>query len=86
VALGSTLRLRTKTPKPDDSGYLVEKYASSRPSRLTVWRHPTGGMVSAFEFILKDSLVRAAVGQQPVTAGEMVFSGRPMTGMGMAAV
>lgn len=63
VALGSTLRLRTKTPQPDESGYLVERYASSRPSRLTVWRHPEGGMVSAFEFILKHSLVRTAVGQ-----------------------
>lgn len=63
VALGSTLRLRTRTPKPDASGYLVERYASTRPSQLTVWRHPDGGMVSAFEFILKDNLVRASVGE-----------------------
>lgn len=62
MALASTLRLRTRTPKPDDTGYLVERYASSRPSCLTVWRRPEGGEVAAFEFILKDNLVRAAAG------------------------
>ncbi len=60
MALASTLRLRTRTPKPDESGYLVERYASSRPSRLTVWRHPVDNSVSAFEFQLKDCLLRAA--------------------------
>ena len=30
----------------------------------------------------KTTTVRAALGLQPVTAGEIVFSGRPMTGMG----
>ncbi|MFZ5495971.1 MAG: PilZ domain-containing protein [Verrucomicrobiota bacterium] len=63
IALGATLRLRTRTPKPDASGYVVERYASNRPSCLTVWRHPGDGTVAAFEFILKDSLVRAAVNQ-----------------------
>jgi hypothetical protein len=28
-----------------------------------VWRHPEDGSVSAFEFILKDNLVRAAAGR-----------------------
>jgi hypothetical protein len=60
MALASTLRLRTRTPKPDESGYLVERYASARPSRLTVWRHPVDDSVSAFEFQLKDCLLRAA--------------------------
>lgn len=64
VALGSTLKLRTKTPKPDESGYLVERYGSSRPSALTIWRHPADASVSAFEFILRDSLVRVAVGRE----------------------
>jgi len=64
VALGSTLKLQDKTTKPDASGYLVEHYASNRPSRLTVWRHPADESVAAFEFQLKDNLVRAAAGQQ----------------------
>ncbi len=63
VALGSTLRLRTRTPRPDDSGYFVERYASARPSRLTIWRHPHSRAVSAFEFVLKDCIVRASFGR-----------------------
>ncbi len=62
VALGSTLTLQPKAAQPDASGYLVEIYASTRPSRLTVWRHPAGGAVAAFEFRLQDNLVRAAAG------------------------
>jgi hypothetical protein len=62
VALGSTLKLQPKADKPDASGYLVEVYASGRPSRLTVWRHPANASVAAFEFQLKDNLVRAAAG------------------------
>lgn len=62
VALGSTLKLQPKADQPDASGYLVEVYASDRPSRLTVWRHPANGAVAAFEFQLKDNLVRAAAG------------------------
>lgn len=62
LALGSTLKLQPKAARPDPSGYLVEVYASNRPSRLTVWRHPADGSVSAFEFQLKDNLVRGAAG------------------------
>lgn len=63
VALGATLKAKTKTPRPDESGYLVELYASDLPSRLKVWRQEAGQAVAAFEFLLKDSLVRAAKGQ-----------------------
>jgi hypothetical protein len=64
VALGSTLKLQSKTTKPDAAGYLVEVFSSERPSRLTVWRHPADKSVAAFEFILKDNLVRAAAGHR----------------------
>lgn len=64
AALSSTLRLRTRTPKPDDSGYFVERYGSTRPASLIVWRHPANSAVAAFEFILKDSLVRVVHGRE----------------------
>jgi hypothetical protein len=65
IALGSTLKLQSKTPKPDESGYIVEVYGGTRASRLTVWRYPgKGGEVGAFEFVLKDNMVRAAAGQR----------------------
>lgn len=63
LALGSTLRLHSKTTEPDKSGYLVEHYTSNRPARLSLWRHPANEAVAAFEFQLKDNLVRAAAGQ-----------------------
>jgi len=63
LALGSALRLESKTSKPDESGYLVEHYASDRPARLTVWRLPKDRGVVAFEFLLKDCLVRTVAGQ-----------------------
>lgn len=63
IALGSTLKLQAAAKTPDASGYLVEVYTSTRPSRLTVWRHPADQSVSAFEFILQDNLVRAAAGR-----------------------
>jgi hypothetical protein len=63
VALGSTLKLKRKSTKPDESGYFVEHYGSSRPSSLTIWRHPANTAVAAFEFILKDSMVRAVAGR-----------------------
>lgn len=62
IALGSTLKLQPKAAKPDASGYIVEMYVSPRPSRLTVWRHPADKSVAAFEFQLKDNLVRGAAG------------------------
>jgi hypothetical protein len=64
VALASTLKLQSKTPKPDESGYIVEVYGGTRSSRLTVWRYPGKGAVAAFELLLKDNLVRAAAGQR----------------------
>jgi hypothetical protein len=65
LALSSTLKLQSKTPKPDESGYIVEVYGGSRSSRLTVWRFPDKkGGVAAFELLLKDNLVRAAAGQR----------------------
>ena len=63
VALGSTLTLQPKATQPDASGYLVEVYAGTRPSRLTIWRHPADQSVAAFEFQLQENMVRAAAGQ-----------------------
>ncbi len=63
VALGSTLHLHSRTPGPDDSGYIVESFRSSRSARLTVWRHPADESVSAFEIQINDCLLRAAEGQ-----------------------
>ena len=89
IALGSTLKLQSRTPKPDESGYIVEVFGGTRASRLTVWRYPGKGGVAAFEFILKDNLVRAAAGQrvefladiegqgsQPATSEKCVEIGR----------
>lgn len=78
VALGSTLKLRAKQTKPDESGYLVEQYASNRPARLTVWRFPRDKSVAAFEFLLKDALVRAGAGNEPeYLAGTDAAAARP---------
>lgn len=62
VALGSTLKPVSRQAKPDATGYLVEQYGSDRPARLTVWRHPANRAVVAFEFLLKDTLMRVASG------------------------
>ncbi len=62
IALGATLKLHRRTTQPDDSGYLIESWANSRPARLTVWRHPADRTVAAFEFRLKNYLVRASAG------------------------
>jgi len=63
VAMASLLQPRGRADKPDETGYVVEKFASARPSSLTVWRHPDDGAVSAFELIMGDWSVRAAAGQ-----------------------
>lgn len=89
IALGSTLKFQSRTPKPDESGYIVEVFGGTRSSRLTVWRYPGKGGVAAFEFMLKDNLVRAAAGQrvefladiagagsQPATSDKCVEIGR----------
>lgn len=63
VAIANTLKLQSRTPGPDDSGYVVEHYLSNRSARLTIWRHPADDSVSAFELQLSDCLLRAAEGQ-----------------------
>lgn len=63
LALGSTLKLLGRTEEPDESGQRVENFVSDRPARLTIWRHPADRSLSAFEFQLKDNLVRATEGQ-----------------------
>lgn len=80
VALASTLHVRGR-PKPDASGYIVERYASPRPSALTVWRHPVDGAVSAIELILKDSMVRLARGLGPQYFAGDGRGSRPATAM-----
>lgn len=60
LALGIRLRLQFRKTEPDAIGYLVEQYASDRQSRLTVWRNQGDRAVAAFEFLLKDCLVRGA--------------------------
>jgi hypothetical protein len=62
LALGSTLKLHSKPAEPVKGDYLVEHYVSDRPARLSVWRHPADESVAAFEFQLRDNLVRAAEG------------------------
>lgn len=64
IALGATLKPHSKKTKPDESGYLVEVYASDRPARLIVWRDKSDSAMAAFEFLLKDSLVRGAREQE----------------------
>jgi len=63
LALGATLKPRHKEPIPDKSGYLVEQFANDRPARLTIWREKTSRGVVAFEFLLKENIVQAALGQ-----------------------
>ncbi|MBI2517207.1 MAG: PilZ domain-containing protein [Opitutae bacterium] len=78
VALGSALKLSARLTKPDESGFLVEQYASDRPARLTVWRFPRDKSVAAFEFLLKDSLVRVGAGHDPeYLAGTDATAARP---------
>jgi hypothetical protein len=64
VVLGSSLKLHSRTAKPDESGYLLEHYACSRPARLSIWRHPVNETIAAFEFRLKRQVVRAVAGNQ----------------------
>jgi hypothetical protein len=70
VALGSTL-VQTKPLQPDASGYLVEQYAGEPSSRLVIWRQMVGREVAAFEFQLKDCVVRGLAGRE----GLECFSG-----------
>jgi hypothetical protein len=76
LALGIRLKPQFKKTEPDQTGYLVEQYASDCQSRLTVWRNQGDRSVAAFEFQLKDNLVRGAdrypviylAGPNPATA------------------
>lgn len=78
VAFGGTLK-SVRKPKPDDSGYLAEQYAGAQ-SRLTVWRKKTDGEVAAFEFRLKDCLVRVARGRLvEYLSGTEAADARPAT-------
>lgn len=70
VALGSSLTL-VKPSQADGSGYLIEQYAGEPSSRLSIWREPAGQTVTAFEFLLKDCLVRGLEGK----AGLDFFTG-----------
>ncbi len=64
IAMGATLKPHSRKTKPDESGFLVEQYASDWQSRLTVWRDKSDKEMAAFEFLLKDCLVRAAREQE----------------------
>jgi hypothetical protein len=64
VALGATLKPCARNSKPDETGHLAEQYASDWQSRLTVWRDKSRQEMMAFEFLLKDCLVRAAREQE----------------------
>ncbi|HKB57971.1 MAG TPA: PilZ domain-containing protein [Lacunisphaera sp.] len=64
VAMGAALKPHAKSTKPDATGYLVEQYAGDRQSRLTVWREKSEQEMMAFEFLLKDCLVRGAQEQE----------------------
>ncbi len=64
VALGSSLKL-TQPRKSDASGYLLEQYEGDG-SLLRVWRSLESEEVSAFEFVLRDSMVRGLAAQAGV--------------------
>ncbi len=65
VALGSSLIL-TKSPQLDGTGYNLEEYTGEPASRLSLWRSLASGEVIAFEFQLKDCLVRGHDGSTSV--------------------
>lgn len=82
LALGATLKPRTKEPVPDSTGYLVEQFANDRPARLTVWREKTSRGVVAFEFLLKEHIVQAASGQpMEYLMGTEVTGAEPVTAL-----
>lgn len=57
VALGSSLVL-AKPLQQDGTGYNLEVYTGEPASRLSIWRSLASGEMIAFEFQLKDCLVR----------------------------
>ncbi|RXK54954.1 PilZ domain-containing protein [Oleiharenicola lentus] len=81
IALGATLQ-PVRPIQPDDSGYLVEEYAGELGSRLVIWRHLAGRDVAAFEFKLKDCLVRGLAGRNQLEclSGGQEAGARPVSG------
>ncbi len=81
IALGATLE-QVRPLQSDDSGYLVEEYAGELGSRLVIWRHLAGRDVAAFEFHLKDCLVRGLAGRNQLEclAGDQEAGARPVSG------
>lgn len=81
VALGATLKPSFKKTDPDPSGYLPEQYASSWQSCLNVWRYQANRTVAAFEFVLKDCLVRAVRDHEmECLTGTTSAEARPVSG------
>lgn len=79
VALSAALKPEGRSAKPDESGYVVERYASDCASSLTAWRHPDGGEVSAFELVMRDWTARAATGQEAEYFSNSESGSRPAT-------
>lgn len=65
VALGSSLKA-AKPSKADKSGYLHERYEGVPSSYLSIWRQMETKEVAAFEFVLKDCMVRGLAGRPGV--------------------
>ncbi len=81
VALGATLQPSFRKTEPDDSGFLPEQYASSWQSCLNVWRLRSDRRITAFEFVLKDCLVRAVRDHEmECFTGTSATEGKPATG------
>jgi hypothetical protein len=81
IALGATLK-QVRQPQPDGSGYIVEQFAGEPSSRLTIWRQLVGREVAAFEFQMKDCVVRGLAGRRDVECfvGIDSASGKRVTG------
>ncbi len=62
IALGAALK-PTQAPKPDESGYLAERYAAEEFSSLDVWRAGSDKAVVAFDLRLNDCHVRGLAGE-----------------------
>ena len=81
VALGATLQPSFQETRPDGSGYLPEQYASSWQSCLNIWRRQADRAVAAFEFVLKDCLVRAVKDHEmECLTGTTSIEARPASG------
>lgn len=65
VALGASLKAG-KPMKKDKSGYFFERYDGVPSSYLSIWRSIESKEPEAFEFVLKDCMVRALAGNPGV--------------------